>query len=75
VSLETARAEFASFCAQIGSTDVDEENAILSVGREHLPPCAIAVIEDRDAATEQYYEWLLSQTAQAQAEHEARRGW
>lgn len=67
----TARAEFAAICQDCGTDPVTEENAVLSIGREFLPPCALAVLDDRDAATVEYYEWLCEQTRDAQAEHDA----
>jgi len=69
-TLETARATFYALCSDLGTTPVAEENAILSVGREFLPPCAIAVLNDRDAATVEYFEWLSAETQTAQDEHD-----
>jgi len=69
--LDAARAEYAALCESLGTDQVAEENALLSIGREHLPPCAIAVLEDRDAATVEYYDWLTSETQAAQDAHDA----
>lgn len=33
------------------------ENATLSIGREHLPPCALAVL-DGGEGTPEYWAWL-----------------
>jgi hypothetical protein len=71
VRVATARAAYVAYCEALGSTGVDEETAILSAGREFLPPCAIAVLDDRDAATVEYYEWLTEQTQEAQDAHDA----
>ena len=70
-TIESARTAYAVLCASFGTDVTAEENAILSVGREFLPPCALAVLADRDAATVEYYEWLTMQTQQAQDEHDA----
>ena len=42
---------------------IDEENMILSVGREFLPPFAIAVL-DGGVATDEYCLWLENQLTQ-----------
>ncbi len=43
--------------------DQSEEYAILSVGREFLPPCAFAVLDDKSApATAEYYDFLSEET-------------
>lgn len=66
------RARFEAFAEFCGSTAIDEENAILSAGREFLPACAQAVLDDRSAdPSEEYWDFLTSQTAQAQDEHDA----
>ncbi len=67
---ETTRLAFVAYTESIGSTCEAEESAILSVGRELLPPCAIAVL-DGGEGTEEYYAFLQSQTEQAQNEHDA----
>lgn len=64
-----ARAVFVAYCREIGSDEVAEENAILSVGREFLPPCAIAVLDGADGTAE-YFEWLHAQTHEAQQQHD-----
>lgn len=65
----TARAEYAAYCTEIGSDIVAEEHAILSVGREFLPAHVLAV---RDGAEpdEAYWSWLHEQTRNAQEEQE-----
>lgn len=70
-TVESARAEFAALARAVGSAALDEETAILSVGIEFLPPCARAVLDDPDAATVEYYDWLSEQTQAAQDEHDA----
>lgn len=61
--LETyaAKAAYRAYCAEIGSTAMAEEEAILRLGREFLAPCAIVVFEGGEPTAE-YWEWLLSQT-------------
>ena len=71
MNVEAARREYVTFCANLGTDAVSEENAILSIGRESLPPCAIAVLDDRESATVEYYEWLTKQTQTAQDKHDA----
>lgn len=66
----TTRSDFERVACECGSDAVSEENAILQVGREFLPPCAIVVL-DGGEATPEYWEFLISQTEQAQAEHDA----
>ena len=68
-NVTSARRAYCDYCLSLGTTAIDEENAALSVGREFLPPCALAVLDDRDAATVEYYQWLTDGTAAAQAEH------
>lgn len=70
-TVSAARNTFANYCREIGSDPVSEENAILSVGLEHLPQCARDVIANPDAATVEYYNWLLEQTRISQDEHDA----
>ena len=70
-AVTSARRAYCDYCLSLGTTAIDEENAALSVGREFLPPCALAVLDDRDAATVEYYQWLTDGTAAAQAEHDA----
>jgi hypothetical protein len=65
------RAEYAALCESLGTTAVDEENAILSAGREFLPPVAIDVLDHRDREpSEDYWTFLAEQTSQAQEEHD-----
>lgn len=47
---------------------VEEEHQILSVGREFLPACAIAVL-DGEPATPEYREWLADQLEQMDSEN------
>ena len=62
--IESARLAYVALCEGIGSDSVTEETAILSAGREFLPPCAV------DAASVEYYAFLTEETERAQAEHE-----
>lgn len=39
---------------------VETENTLLAIGRDFLPPCAVAVREGEEP-TEEYWAWLLSQ--------------
>jgi hypothetical protein len=77
--IESARLAYVALCEAIGSDSVTEETAILSAGREFLPPCALAVLDDRAAVSVEYYAFLTEQTEKAQAEHDretaAGRGW
>jgi hypothetical protein len=66
-----ARRAYQEVCRRIGTDAATEENAILSVDPKFLPPCALAVLLDADAATVEYYDWLTGQTETAQAEHDA----
>ena len=67
--VEKARQAFIEYATYIGSDALAEEQAILSIGREHLPECARAVL-DGGEPTEDYWDWLRSQTEEAQAEHD-----
>ncbi len=69
-SVAEARAAYAVLCDAIGTDVTAEENAILSIGREFLPPSALAVL-DGGPATVEYFEFLTSQTEAAQAESDA----
>ena len=62
--IESARLAYVALCEGIGSDSVTEETAILSAGREFLPPCAV------DAASVEYYAFLTEETEKAQAEHD-----
>jgi hypothetical protein len=66
-----AKAHFYEVAYECGSDPVTEENAILSIGQDLLPPCALAVLADRDADSVEYWEFLAEQTEIAQAEHDA----
>ena len=68
--IESARLAYVALCEGIGSDSVTEETAILSAGREFLPPCAVAVLDDRDAASVEYYAFLTEETEKAQADHD-----
>ena len=68
--IESARLAYVALCEGIGSDSVTEETAILSAGREFLPPCAVAVLDDRRRVTVEYYAFLSEETERAQAEHE-----
>lgn len=39
------------------------QNQVLSIGREYLPPCALAVLDGQDG-TDEYWTWLAGQVAQ-----------
>ncbi len=67
---ESARLAFITLAEKCGSDAVSEENAILSIGREFLPPCALRVL-DHGKYTAEYWNWLTGQTQQAQDEHDA----
>jgi hypothetical protein len=74
--LAAARRAYAALCAELGTDPIAEENAILSIGRGLLPPCALAVLDadqgDKSAAaTVEYYDFLTEQTQAAQDAHEA----
>ncbi len=68
-AVELARIEFVDFAEECGSNEAAEVTAILSVGREFLPPEALAVL-DGGSPTVEYYEWLLEQVQIAQAEND-----
>lgn len=68
-AVELARIEFVDFAEECGSTADAEVGALLSIGREFLPPAALAVL-DGGSPTVEYYEWLLDQTKTAQAEND-----
>ncbi len=58
---QVARTAFVEICALAGSTTVAEENAALSIGREHLPEHALKVLDKTDLSAREereYYEWL-----------------
>jgi hypothetical protein len=59
---DEAEAEFVKLCRELGTTAVAEETAILRIGREFLPPCALAVLDKSGPATGEYWEWLTEQT-------------
>ena len=63
------RQEWLDLVAACGSDPVTEEQAILSVGREFLPACALAVL-DGNEPTDDYWLFLFAQTEQAQDEHD-----
>ena len=64
------RAAYLALCEECGTDRVAEEQAVLSVGREFLPPEALTVL-DGGEPTLGYWEFLAGQTGQAQAEHDA----
>jgi hypothetical protein len=70
MTVNTSRRAWLDAVEACGSDPITEENAILQIGREFLPECAL-VVHDGGEATVEYYEWLLTQTEQAQAEHDA----
>lgn len=52
------------------SAAIEAEDRILSAGREFLPECAQAVLDDRDAVSPEYYTWLCGQVERMDAEAE-----
>lgn len=44
---------------------IEYENSCLSSGREMLPACARAVLDDSDAESPAYWTWLASQVEEA----------
>lgn len=63
-----ARARWLSLVEDVGSDPTTEESAVLSCGREFLPPSALVVL-DGGAPTADYYAFLYQQTEIAQREH------
>ena len=63
------REEFIALARSVGSDPIAEEQAILSIDRAFLPECALTVL-DGGEPTADYWAFLISQTEQAQAEHE-----
>jgi hypothetical protein len=61
---------FVNACKAAGTDPIVEENAILSIGREFLPACAIAVLDKTGETSGEYWAWLTKQTEAAQAEHD-----
>ncbi|HEY5021796.1 MAG TPA: hypothetical protein VII30_04825 [Gemmatimonadaceae bacterium] len=57
---ESGRLEFFAACEEFGFNPLTEESALLSIGREFLPPSALAVL-DGGEATADYYGWLTEQ--------------
>lgn len=71
---QVARTAFVEICALAGSTTVAEENAALSIGREHLPEYAIKVLDKQELTAREereYYEWLTESVQTAIDEHSA----
>ena len=62
---DTFRALFTTLSAAI-----EAEDTILAIGREFLPECARAVLDDRDAVSPAYYAWLCEQVARMDGEAE-----
>jgi hypothetical protein len=60
---ETARLAFVEACTSVGTDPTTAESVVLSVGLEFLPPCARAVIADRNSATVEYWQWLTDEVA------------
>lgn len=54
--------DFQKFCDLFSSVSeaVEFESAVLSIGREFLPSCALAVLDGAEA-TEEYWAFLASQ--------------
>ena len=67
--ITATRQAFIDCARACGSDPISEEQAILSIDREFLPPCALVVL-DGGEPTEDYWAFLISQTEQAQAEHD-----
>lgn len=69
-SIVAAREAYAARFDSI-SDAIEFENFVLGIGREFLPACALAVIDERadvdapSAETVEYYEWLLEQAKEA----------
>lgn len=71
---QAARTAFVEICALAGSTTIAEENAALSIGREHLPEHALKVLDKVDLTAREereYYEWLTEGVQTAIDEHSA----
>jgi hypothetical protein len=64
-----SRQAFAECARAIGLDPIAEEDAILSVGREFLPACALAVL-DGSEPTEEYWAFMIAQTTEAHEEHD-----
>lgn len=47
------------------------ENAALSIGREFLPPFALAVLDKESEGSPEYWAWLIESVEQQEAEAEA----
>jgi hypothetical protein len=69
--IETARQACRATCAEVGTDPVEAENAVLSIGREFLPPHARAVLLDRESATVEYWQWLAREVAAGAEENGA----
>ena len=70
-AVDIARAAYAALCAELGTDPIAEENAILSIGRGLLPPCALAVLDKTGPATVEYFDFLTETTQAAQDAHDA----
>jgi hypothetical protein len=68
--LEAAREAFIARFDDL-SAAMAFETHVLGIGREFLPECALAVRDNQDAATVEYYAWLLEQANEA---HDAADG-
>jgi hypothetical protein len=62
-AVDAAARAYEEMCESLGVNAVAEEKIILSIGRELLPPCAIAVLDKTAPASVEYYAWL-TQVAQ-----------
>jgi len=58
--LDRAHDTWMSLCRVQGLDSLEQETAILSVGREFLPPEALAVLDGANASAT-YFEWLAGQ--------------
>jgi hypothetical protein len=51
---------FVETCKRRRLSPIEQEHAILAIGREYLPDCAKAVLDGGDSTVE-YWDWLLGQ--------------
>lgn len=57
----TTGQDFVDACRAHGTNGTEFENAALSIGREFLPACALAVLDDDGQPSSDYWAWLISQ--------------
>ena len=68
-NISAGRQAFIDCARACGSDPIAEEQGILSIDRAFLPPCVVAVL-DGGEPTEDYWTFLVSQTEEAQVEHD-----